>query len=324
MTKSTSNLKKIKKNMLMFVLTFFIVSTFIFSFFTPIFAVSGLSSYVPSIPSGGSSGYVDWEYTYSMYTENVGSSWMFDWGDTTFSDWIELGESDTSVSQNYSWNSPGLYEVKIKRDDPLQGESSWSDPLIVNISIHPDLDGDGWTNEIEESYKTSATDPNEYPLDTDNDGTPDDSSPDGKYIGDANDDGDGLDDAVEEKLNSNPTKIDVVDVTIGGITHYFVDTDGSGQIDIFYNSVSGNSAILGTSDDGSYLIDVDADGQWDYTFHFMNGLSPYVEEVSFEFPLFFAVITIVLVVLIVVFILFKTNILYVYEEEIEKEDEEEK
>ena len=124
MIKSTSNLKKIKKNMLMFVLTFFLVSTFIFSFFIPIFAVSGSGSYVPSIPSGSSSGYVDWEYTYSMYTENVGSSWTFDWGDTTFSDWVELGESDTSVSQNHSWSSPGLYEVRIKRDDPLQGESS--------------------------------------------------------------------------------------------------------------------------------------------------------------------------------------------------------
>ena len=103
-----------------------------------------------------------------------------------------------------------------------------------------------------------------------------------------------------------------------------MDTDGSGQIDIFYNSISENSAVLGTSDDGLYLIDVDADGQWYYTFHFMNGLSPYVKEVSFEFPLFFVIITILIVALIVVFILFKTNILYVYEEEIEKEDEEDK
>lgn len=65
------------------------------------------------------------------------------------------------------------------------------------------------------------------------------------------------------------------------------------------------------------------DSNWDYTYSFVDGtVKPYdVESTpSFEFPWLTAVITIAIVVFIVLFLLFKTGILFVYEEEYEVEE----
>lgn len=89
-------------------------------------------------------------------------------------------------------------------------ESSWSSPLIVNITV---------------------------PLDLDNDGIYD--------YEDSDDDNDGLSDKVEEQLCSNPLNpIDVIAIDIGDETHYLVDTDENVQSDIFYNTISTKSTSL--------------------------------------------------------------------------------
>ena len=91
------------------------------------------SSYIPAPPSGDESGFENVEYTYIILTENIGSSWMFDWDDGSYSEWIKLGESEDSISQTHIWSLDGIYEVKVKRNDIYQGESPWSDPLIVTM-----------------------------------------------------------------------------------------------------------------------------------------------------------------------------------------------
>ncbi len=71
-------------------------------------------------------------------------------------------------------------------------------------SVDTDDDGDGYSDDMELSYGTDPKNPNSYPLDTDGDGVPDHDSIDGKYEGDIDDDDDGLTDTVEINLGSNP------------------------------------------------------------------------------------------------------------------------
>ncbi len=67
-----------------------------------------------------------------------------------------------------------------------------------------DDDNDGYSDLMEQSYNTNPKNPDSKPLDTDNDGVPDEDSPDGKYTGDLDDDDDYLIDAIETRIGSNP------------------------------------------------------------------------------------------------------------------------
>ena len=82
-------------------------------------------------------------------------------------------------------------------------------PLDTDDDSIPDTtdtddDNDGYNDNMENSYGTSTTNSNNYPLDTDDDGIPDEDSSDGKYVGDIDDDDDYLPDTTETKLGSNP------------------------------------------------------------------------------------------------------------------------
>jgi len=67
-----------------------------------------------------------------------------------------------------------------------------------------DSDGDGYPDEMEKSYNTNPKNSEDYPLDTDDDGVPDEDSADGRYAGDLDDDDDYLSDNVEINLGSDP------------------------------------------------------------------------------------------------------------------------
>lgn len=136
------------------------------------------------------------------------------------------------------------------------------------------------------------------------DGIPDEPSLDDKFPVDSNDD-DFLD--------------DFLTVDISGITHYLIDDDEDGEFELFYNSNSGNINSLGKNDEGFYLIDINSDNKWDYSYDIINGIMPVEEKQSFVFSLIFIILTVAIAVIIVLFILFKTGILYVYEEEITDE-----
>jgi hypothetical protein len=160
-------------------------------------AASGYDSYIVSAPVGPNSGDINIDYEYKIYSSEVGSCWMFDWGDGTFSNWIEVGESDTYISQTHSWESYDEYEIRVKYRSAYLVESEWSPPLVVTIAISSDIDGDGWENDFEESYGTDPEDSEDYPLDTDGDDVPDGDSLDGLHTGDLDDDNDGLSDELE-------------------------------------------------------------------------------------------------------------------------------
>lgn len=191
-------------------------------------------------------------------------------------------------------------------------ESSWSPPLIVTIAIPPDLDGDGFLNEVEESYGKDPEDPNEYPLDTDSDGTPDDNSSDGNYTGDTDDDNDGLLDTFEESLGSNPKDSnDVITLIIEETTYYLVDTNRDGNSDILFNSQIERQTKVSVENGITYL-DTTGDGSWDYTY---DGTVALYEP----FPWLYVIIGIILTVIIIIFLLFKMGILFLYQEEYEVE-----
>lgn len=317
MLKNIDNLKKKNYSALLIVFILFFLIIFIVNIVSSTVATAGSVSYTPAPPAGNTSGNVDMFYEYVVSTIDTGSHWMFNWGDGTYSSWVEVGESDNSVSQTHSWNFPGVYEVRIKHRSIYNVESAWSPPLIVEIVLDSDMDG--WVDEAEYSYGTSSTDPDDYPFDTDSDGVPDDDSPDGKYIGDDDDDNDGIADVIELQLGSNPKNVlDITKIGISGVSYYLVDVTEDGKSDLFYNTALDRSSTVKIADGGVYLVDFDGNGQWDYTYNPVYKTVTYYEEFS-VLPWLLLALGIFIGALIVVFLLFKTGVLFLYEEYVVEE-----
>jgi len=305
-SKSGTLKKKLISIFLITVITLF----FIDILFLQATTVEANNSYVPPAPSGVTNGDINIEYRYSLITYDIGSYWMFDWGDGNYSDWILLVNSDTYVSDTHFWDSYGTYNVRIKHNSTILGESSWSEPLVVTISPPTDYDNDGWSNEIEEAFNKNPKDPTDFPLDTDGDGTQDYTSADGSYIGDLDDDNDGLFDTLELSLGLNSKNKDhYYPIIINDITYFLLDNDYDGKSDILYNAQT--ELFTKTSiENGKICLDINRDGAWDYTFY--NGIvTPY----EGPFPWLYVIIAIIAIVFIIIFILFKTGVLYLYKED---------
>lgn len=116
-------------------------------------------------------------------------------------------------------------------------------------------------------------------MDTDGDRIPDENSPDGKYIGDPDDDNDGLSDVIEEKLGSNPKDAtDVKQISIEGVTYYLVDINGDGQPDKLYIPLTDTNTTI-TITDGKYYLDINNDGKWEYIYDPATDIvTPYIIE----------------------------------------------
>lgn len=281
-------------------------SFFIFLLLNSFFVCTG-SSYVPYPPFGEINGTINVEYEYVVNTIEVGSFWMFDWGDGTFSEWIGVDGSDDHISANHSWDEYNEYNVRVKHKSAYSVESPWSSPLIVTISKPVDIDGDGWINEIEESYGKDPENSSEYPLDTDNDGTPDEDSLDGVYTGDIDDDDDGLSDVIESSLGSNSkSNKDSTALFVENTIFYLVRTNNDNYI--LYNIVNGKNTQV-KYENNQYYLDINGDGRYDYTYD--GSLKSY-----FDIPWLYIIVGVILLAIIIVFILFKKGILFLYEEEI--------
>jgi hypothetical protein len=333
------------------------------------------SSYVPAAPSGPQLGFINISYEYSIATTNPDALWMFDWGDGTFSDWVSLKRSEQSVVQFHSWNSSGIYSVRIKYKSSYFGEI-WSPYLEVTITEHNESDYPSkptvpsgkpvGTVNLSYSYSTYATDGAgdkiQYRFNW-GDGTisgwsslgasgaPSTMSHSWTHAGtfsvtsqardvygldspwsdpvnvtvEPDSDGDGLADTIELSLGSNPQDShDVNEITLGSVTHYIVLVKDDG-VKLFYNTTIENSSALGSAKEGTYLVDDDLDGDWEYSYDpLFDTVVPYEkphgQEKSFEIPLLWIIIGVVIVViLLVIFILFKKGYIYIYEEYVAEE-----
>jgi len=226
------------------------------------------------------------------------TSYIWDFGDGTIGN---------GINPIHNYNTSGLFNITLTITD--------NDGLInsdkTTATIKLDSDRDGWSDDMEESYGTNATDPSDQLTDTDDDGVPDDDSPDGKYTGDSDDDNDGLEDQIEEMLGSNSKiKSDVrnIDDAVG----YLIDTDGNGQYDTFYNTISSINTKIEVTDAGTYLIDTDGDGKWNYIYEPVSGdVTLYKEKSSVGVPWAIVIVIVVAAIILIIAILFKTGFIYI-------------
>jgi len=133
-------------------------------------------------------------------------------------------------------------------------------------SVDTDDDADGYSDDMELSYGTSTINSNAYPTDTDRDGIPDENSPDGKYTGDVDDDDDGIIDTTENKLGSDPRN--VLDVTKIYISGnpYYLVDVSGSGIYDILYELASDTTTGVEKQDDTYLIDVNGDGLWDYVY----------------------------------------------------------
>ena len=294
------------------IIIFTLILALTFCCFTYNCNVSASSFFTPSPPVGNTTTDINIENEYSIKTSETGSSWMFDWADGSYSDWIVLGDSDNSISQTHTWHSYGNYEVRVKQRNVYLTESTWSNPLIVTVTPPSDLDGDGWSNDLETAYGKDPEDSEDYPLDTDNDDIPDEDSIDGTYFGDTDDDNDGLTDTIETTLGSNPKKFgDVEFLLIDTTTYCLVDTNENEKFDLLYNTQT-DLKTSANYENGATLLDINGDGSYDYSYD-QGFLEVYKEP--FKIQWLYVVLGAIAIVLLIIFILFKKGILYLYEEE---------
>jgi hypothetical protein len=60
-------------------------------------------------------------------------SYMFDWGDGTYSEWIGPYASGQIAEASHIWEEMGEYNIKVKARDDEYGSSEWSEPHILTI-----------------------------------------------------------------------------------------------------------------------------------------------------------------------------------------------
>ncbi len=216
----------------------------------------------------------------------------------------------------HQYNTSGLFNITltVTDDEGLTNTST----TTANITL--DTDADGWSDELEEAYGTDKNNSADGPEDSDNDGIPDDESPDKKYTGDPDDDNDGVPDEIETELGSNTKDAtDTTPITYQNKPYYVIDTDNDGTPDALYNPELGITTIIEQKDNQLY-VDLDNDGTHDVIYDPAAGtFTEILEEPDEGLPLWtIIIVVVVLIILIIIGVLFKTGYLYFEEETIEE------
>jgi len=193
--------------------------------------------------------------------------------DTNFNDLDHDGWSDEEeIRYGSDPNNPENYPLDTDGDH-------------MPDSIDIDDDNDGYTDQLELSYGTNPKEKNSYPEDTDGDKVPDENSPDGKYQGDVDRDDDGLLNTIETQLGSNPeNSTDAKKIYLGGNPAFLVDTSHDGIYDILYDPARETTHAVEYTD-GTYKIDANGDGSWDYVYHTTDDSVTSYQEAYITLPL---------------------------------------
>lgn len=90
----------------------------------------------PDAPAGSNSGTPGTSYEYSASTTDPDGdkiSYIFDWGDDTYSNWIGPVSSGQTVTASHSWSVKGTYQVKVLAKDVHGVLGEWSEPNSVTM-----------------------------------------------------------------------------------------------------------------------------------------------------------------------------------------------
>ena len=91
----------------------------------------------PIISTGKIQGFNNTMYTYSaVTTDPAGYSvcYRFGYGNETLTDWTPYVPSGTSSYLSFSWQNPGVYELRTQACNQNGLESAWSEPVEIIIS----------------------------------------------------------------------------------------------------------------------------------------------------------------------------------------------
>lgn len=110
---------------------------------------------------------------------------------------------------------------------------------------------------------------------------------------------------------SQETNLDVfIDVSFVSTIGFLYDTDNNGQIDAFYINATRAITSIQKTKEGSYYLDTDDDGDWNYLYNPSSGsLTPLRSEVTtIENPWFFiGIICIAIIIIAIIVYLYKKN-----------------
>ncbi len=105
----------------------------------PTLRISGTSRspLTPEPPCGATSGKINTDYSYVVETvdpEGDDVYYLFDWGDSTASEWIGSFDSGAPCNVTHRWETQGSFQIRVRAKDVHGLQSEWSNPLEVSMS----------------------------------------------------------------------------------------------------------------------------------------------------------------------------------------------
>jgi len=94
---------------------------------------------IPDRPSGPSSGKPGVVYLFTTSTIDPDGdqvSYMWDWGDGNYSDWLGPFDSSATATATYAWDEQGDYQIRVKAKDTNDQETDWSEPLPISMPLN--------------------------------------------------------------------------------------------------------------------------------------------------------------------------------------------
>lgn len=88
---------------------------------------------------------------------------------------------------------------------------------------------------------------------------------------------------------------------------YLLDNDNDEIYDVFHSNETGKKTVVERIDN-IYLIDVNGDGEWDYTFDIEAGITIYQKEKEEETPSFELIIGFIAIVIVIIFYRYKPKL----------------
>ncbi len=108
------------------------------SFCDPTLAIAdeSLPPMKPEVPEGSVAGKAGKEYTYTALTTDPDGdtiSYLFDWGDGTYSGWTDFVDSGENATATHSWEEKGDYQIRVKAKDDHGVQSEWSNTTSISM-----------------------------------------------------------------------------------------------------------------------------------------------------------------------------------------------